>query len=201
MAPFDRGILRDVFEGAWQALALGVRRRTHPFHLGILATTGAAGPAMRTVVLRDVSRERTMLTCHTDRRSRKVAEITNAPRVAWLFYDAQAKRQLRLDGTATVHCGDPVARSRWESSKLSARRCYLAPHPPGQALVSPGAHMPPHLEARAPMKTESEAGFAQFCVICCKIDRVDWLELDAHGHQRAHFSRTQDGWQARWVAP
>jgi pyridoxine/pyridoxamine 5'-phosphate oxidase len=189
--------LDDVFKSVWEDLMRGAERRAHPFHLGVLATSGGAGSSLRTVVLRDVSREQRALMCHTDRRSEKLTEVREDDRVAWLFYDAESKVQLRLSGTAAVHIDDEVAKLRWKRTNVPARRCYLTTHAPGEALPCPGAQLPAHLNKWAPKVAESEDGFPHFAVIARQIVHIDWLRLTAGGHERAQFSWAGNDWQSK----
>ena len=193
--------LEDILNSTWEELARGATRRAHAYHLGVFATSGCAGPSLRTVVLRDVSPEQRVLISHTDTRSEKLTDIRQESRVAWLFYDAATKIQLRLSGTAAVHIQDEVARLRWERTNASARRCYLTTHAPGESLAGPGVQMAAYLDRRAPSAAESEGGFPHFAVISCQVSRIDWLRLNARGHERALFSWVGTDWRATWAAP
>ena len=62
---------------------------------------------------------------------------------------------------------------------------YLSPLPPGTAM-DPQHGPPPVRESRS-----------HFAVMVARVLAVDWLELHAAGHRRAHF----DSRGARWVAP
>ncbi len=193
--------LDDALETAWRQLTEGAKRSAAPFHLGVLATRGAEGPSLRTVVLRAVFPDQRTLLCHTDARSGKLNEIGADNHVAWLFYDAKLKVQLRLGGKARIHIDDALAKTQWERTRLSARRCYLATDSPGTPTKTAGGGMPVNLEDRSPTLAESEEGWTNFAVVACHIETVDWLSLSAHGHRRAQYRWDGATWQAAWVAP
>lgn len=193
--------LETILAMTWIQLVQGAERSTHPFHLGVLATSGTEGPSLRTVVLRAVYPEQRVVLCHTDRRSGKLAEIRADERVAWLFYDAKGKVQLRLRGTAAVRADDNLTKSQWQRTQLSARRCYLAVHAPGTPIATPSAELAPPFDTRSPTWAESEQGWEHFAVVACQIEAIDWLHLKARGHQRAQFLWQAAQWQASWVAP
>ncbi len=193
--------LDDVLETTWRQLTEGAKYSAAPFHLGVLATRGAEGPSLRTVVLRAVFPEQRMLLCHTDARSGKLNEIGADNTIAWLFYDAKIKVQLRLSGTARIHTDDALAKTQWERTRLSARCCYLTAYSPGTSIKSAGGGMPVNLEDRSPSMAESEQGWTNFAVVACHIETVDWLSLNAHGHRRAKYCWDGAMWQATWIAP
>lgn len=193
--------LQAVLDHCWGLLEAAAGSAASSMHTPVLATVEAGGPAQRTVVLRRVDRERRRLMCHTDRRSRKVAEIEGNPRVAWLFYDASRKEQIRVGGEARVTGEGSLADTQWASSGLGSRRCYLAHPGPGASLPGPVSTLPEHLRDRRPTETESLAGRDNFTVITTRIDSLDWLWLSARGHRRASFRWHEGGLDAQWTAP
>ncbi|MEJ2534152.1 MAG: pyridoxamine 5'-phosphate oxidase family protein [Gammaproteobacteria bacterium] len=181
--------LSAVLQGAWDALAAGAEQGRHPFHTPALASAGEAGPAVRTVVLRQADEEQRWLVCHTDLRSPKVALFRDHPRAAWMFYDREAKTQIRASGPVTLHHGDEVAKARWEASREQSRRCYHAALGPGAPLDSGGP------------RDDLAEGFGQFVVLRCRVEVMDWLYLRAQGHWRARFEWVENRWQGQWIAP
>jgi general stress protein 26 len=200
--PTPEPTLDSVLSALWSGLAAAVRDRDHSWHLPTLATIGLDGsPQARTVVLRDIDPVAATILCHTDARSPKVAEIAAQPEVAWHFYDPRSRVQLRVKAIAAVHravADDPLALERWSASTLSARRCYLAPRPPGEPCDGPSANLPEHLLDRSPVAGEDEPGRPHFAVVLTRAIEIDWLWLRAPGHRRARFAL---GGVASWVEP
>lgn len=196
--------LTAILASVWDELDAATRDRSHGFHLPALATLGLDGaPTARTVVLRRALRESAELHCHTDVRSAKVAEIAARKRVSWMFYDAGRKLQVRVESEAEVLREGDIVDAAWSRSTLSARRCYLAPHAPGEVLAAWSPNLPEALLGRVPSPSEAEAGRANFAVVRAVVASIDWLFLASDGHRRARF--VADGvvpkWMAHWMAP
>ncbi len=181
--------LSAVLDTAWDMLEAGAASARTAFHTPVLSTVmGDGGPDARTVVLRAADRAERRLVCHTDVRSAKFEQIQSDARVAWLFYDPAAKVQLRVAAQAQVHVGDEMARARWEASRLSSRRCYLAEHAPGALSEHPTSGLPDGLDHTVPDAPQSEAGWPNFAVIDSVVTSIEWLYLAAQGHRRAAFA-------------
>ena len=194
------GDLEAIEHKIWQQLTAAVGDAQHGWHLPVLGTASNVGCHLRTVVLRDVLTELRHVICHTDRRSEKMAHITADPRVQWHFYDAVQRVQVVLTGTATVHTSNAFADQRWNASRLESRRCYLAPHAPGEVVSSGNVNLPAELRNTIPTEEQSAAGRENFAVVDATITEIDWLYLHQHGNVRAKFVY-QDGRVDRdWIA-
>ena len=200
-APRTPASAEDLVELVWSRLEAGAKSASEPFHTACLATGGPDGPGARTVVLRRVDRPERRICCHTDVRSEKIRALEADPRVAWVFYDALERVQLRAWGRVTLHYDDALARAQWAASGLGGRRCYLSAGGPGAALSQAGSGLPGSLEERPPTEEESVAGQAYFTVVACQVEGMDWLALDSRGHRRARLSWTGGGWRRDWVTP
>ncbi len=183
--------LADIPALAWAMLADGAASGRAAFHTPVLATLGDRGPEARTVVLRAAEPDTRVVVCHTDQRSPKVAELDSRPVVAWVFYDREAKIQLRLRGHATLHHRDELAAARWHASRPGSRTCYQNPYAPGAGVGAPELALP----------DPDSDGYANFTVVQCTVDDMDWLYLHAAGHRRARFEWRSGRWHGRWVAP
>jgi hypothetical protein len=191
----------EIVDSIWTLLERGASDRREPFHCPALATAGASGPSVRTVILRKVFRAERVLLAHSDRRASKIAEIEIDPRVTWVFYDARRKVQVRASGIAAVHTVDDLAQRQWAASMVWSRRGY-ASLAPGTPLQEPGSGLPPELSAEDPDLKDAEAGRANFAVLRCTVHAFDWLYLDARGHRRAKVRWDDAGeWTASWVVP
>lgn len=183
------------FDQAWAQLETGVGDGTSPLHTPTLATIGADGtPEARTVVLRDASRKTATLRIHTDRRSRKFEELRQDPRCSIHGYHAAEKIQLRLNGTASLHCDDDVTAEAWAASRSFSKICYHQIEAPGTALVDPHVASSDH-------ETDPDAGLANFCAVLIKVHQIEWVYLHHLGHRRARWSEVGAGWLGTWLAP
>jgi len=174
---------------AFALLAQGATNRRSVFHTPTLATIGADGaPSLRTLVLRGFDPATRTLRLHTDARAAKAAEILTNPRVALHAYDPAAQLQLRLTGHATLHRDDALADAGWAASRDFSRMCYAIADGPGTPAPAPPS---------APQ--DAVSGRAHFSVIALRFDMLEWLWLDAAGHQRARFTFAPD--RAAWLVP
>ena len=180
----------------WRLLGEGAARGRSGFHLPALATLAPDGrPRLRTVVLRAADREAGTLRFHCDRRSAKAAELAAAPACALAAYDADAKVQIRVEGTANLHTDDAAAEAAWAGSRAMSRVCYGAAPAPGTALPAGDAYTLPD-EAAA-----TEVGRPHFAAVVVRAAALEFLYLDRRGHRRAGWRRDGDGWVGGWLAP
>ena len=194
---------------AWQRLQAGVQLSKHPYHLGTFGTINSKPPQgnlpiadLRTVVLRVAEPDSKTLMFHTDWRSDKIKQLQTNPSGCWVFYDAQDKIQLRLEGATSVHFDDPIAAERWSKVEAYSRRCYGVTPKPGTLLPEPGSGIPePYIRAAPPLE-KTEDWYSHFAVVKTVVQRMDWLFLRSAGHQRAQFIYSQDGsFKSSWAIP
>lgn len=194
--------LDEAYRAAWEGLEAAVLSAKHPFHLASVATVGPdRRPRSRVVVLRAAFRDPGELRFHTDIRSAKWDEMQRHPSVAWLFYDADARLQVRAEGTVELHTGSDVAEEAWAATRLLSRRCYTAPLAPGTLSSVPTSGLPSELEGREPTEEESAAGRERFGVVVGRVEELDVYSLAFNGHRRAHFVREGEGWRGEWRVP
>jgi hypothetical protein len=176
---------------AWDMMARGAASRRHAFHQASLATVTTDGAATaRTVVLRGADRSGLSLRIHTDRRSRKAAELAGDPRATLLFYDHDAKVQVRVSATATLHHDDEVTRTVWAGMRAMSRACYCQRAAPGTALAAASGGVP----------LDDAEGYGNFMVVRLAVRGFDWLYLAAAGHRRAAIVY-HPAPAASWLAP
>ena len=171
---------------AWQMIGRGVQDRRSAFHTPVLATHSADGPQARVLVLRAADVASRTLTFYTDTRSAKMPELGGGPRVALAFYDAARKAQVRVNGKASVHSGDPLSHQRWLASRPSSLRCYLGAQP-GAVSAQPTSGLPLHVEGREPESAELVGAEPYFAVLEVTVQRLEWLHLHTRGQRRALF--------------
>ncbi len=197
--------LDDIHDQIWRMLQEATGTRHHGFHLPTLATVSENGePAARIVVLRGADRAGRYVTCHTDARAPKVAQVDAQSLSAWVFYDAEARVQVRALGRVAVldPAIDAFAREAWLGTNLSSRRCYMAPSAPSLKCDAPSPNLPESVRDRLPTEEESQAGLANFRVLKATIEAMDYLHLAHDGHIRARFVYDGDGkLTSTWLEP
>ena len=165
----------------WDRLARGAVRSDDPFRLTVLATMGSGGPEARMLALRSADREAGCVECHSDLRTGKVRSLRADPRASLLFWDEDAKVQVRLSADIHLVAADPL---RWSSVPSGARLNYGTDPAPGTPVDQP------HSVTRSP-------DIARFVALTARVRSIDVLSLAHDPHRRARF----DGTGATWVAP
>ncbi len=186
--------LDDVIADILERLSDAASNRKSPMHVPAVASADAG---VRTMVLRDFDRDAMTLRFHSDARSPKIAAFEEDPRCGVLLYDKAANVQLRVRGMARVERHGPVADAAWEAGTNFARRCYLAPVPPGTEADGPSPNLPEDVLDEEPSDERLDAEAREnFGVLIVAIEEVDWLYLSHDGHKRAVWN----GEEARWLA-
>jgi pyridoxamine 5'-phosphate oxidase len=193
--------LEEILQDCWHRLINGAISAKHPFHCPSIATANGDLPEIRTVVLRKVLPEERSLIFHTDYRSPKINQIKTNNTIAWLFYDARARIQLRLKTRATIHYHDEIALSRWNDSKLESRKCYLVVTAPSTMAESPSDGLPEDLDRVSLTEESVTPGYDNFAVVRNKVMEIDWLYLNHDGHRRARFLLGDKGVDQHWLIP
>ena len=195
--------LNDVLDSIWQRWTRGKADRRSPLHTPVVGSVDCYGATQqRIMVLRGVDRLSRTMRFHTDRRSSKALQIGDGAPLSVLGYDATAKIQMRISGTAHIETVGPTADTAWASSTPSSRRIYLVTPGPGTAVEAPRSGLPKDMEHRVPSLEESESGRGNFAVLVVTIHHIEWLYLASEGHQRAAFSCGGEGiWSGKWLIP
>lgn len=171
----------------------GADNRKSAMHTPVVATHDAD---MRVMVLREFDKETWTLRFHTDARSPKVETIGKGAPVGVLFYDPEAKVQIRCRGTGMIEGQGPAADAAWEESTTFARRCYLGAAP-GEERDEPSSGLPDWIEGDKPSEEQVAPFRENFAMLLVKVDEIDWYWLSNEGHRRALIR--QEG--ARWLTP
>ena len=175
--------LPQIESGIWSELAQVPRLKSHPWRVGVLATSDAGRGDGRSIVLRDVDSERRCLLFYADSRSPKVEQLQRQPMGTIVLWWPERGWQLRLRVSLSMETSGLAVSSRWARLKMTpGAQDYLSPLPPGSPLEHP---LP-------------ERGTREFFgVVTAAVSAIDWLELHAEGHRRALF----DASGQRWLVP
>lgn len=173
----------------WDRLRAAVGNHDDPWRTPSLATSGPEGPGVRTVVLRAVNPDGMQLDFHTDCRSEKFAQLAEQAQVAWMFYDASVREQLRCDGPAEMHQGNAAALDAWKQLHPGSRKPYAQSIGPGDPWQE------------GPSQLAEPDAFANFVLVRCTVRHMDWLQLADAEHVRIRMNPTSAGWRCQRVAP
>ena len=184
-------IAQDISDRLQQAAS----DRRSPMHTPVVATCDAD---VRVMVLRVYDPASRTLRFHTDIRAPKCAAIGEGSPVGVLFYDRDAKIQLRARGAGRIEHRTPAADAAWEESSTYARRCYLG-EGPGAVSDGPTSGLPDWVEGEKPTEAEVAPAREHFAILLVELAEVDWFFLHNDGHRRALVDMASG--EGRWLAP
>jgi pyridoxamine 5'-phosphate oxidase len=186
--------LNDILKLCWQHLRQGSKDRRSGFHHPVVSTVDASGkPKSRVVILREAEASLGILRFNADIRTLKWNEISRQPAVSLTFYNEHEKTQLRIEGSATLHTADAIAKLAWDNSQRMSRIGYCALPGPGTVIAAPE-----HFNMPQP-DDDSSAGLANFGTIIVHVQSIEWLYLKVRGNRRALFDL--DANTAQWLVP
>ena len=161
---------------------------------------GTADADMRVMVLRAFDERTWTLRFHTDARAPKVDVVGIGAPAGVLFYDRDAKIQIRVRGMGRIETATEAADAAWDEATNFAKRCYLGAGP-GSVSDAPSSGLPTELEGMQPTDEQLVPARPNFAVLLVRMTRMDWFYLANSGHRRALFERDGDDWQPRWITP
>lgn len=174
-------------------LAQGANDRNAAMHTPVVVTGDADA---RIMVLRDFDVAGWTLRFYTDARAPKADVIGDGAAVGVLFYDRDAKVQIRCRGIGRVKREGSAVDAAWSASNNFARRCYLGAAP-GALSDVPTSGLPRAVEGVEPTDEELIPARENFALLLVRIEQIDWFHLDHHGHRRAILTDHS----GQWVAP
>ncbi len=166
-------------ELAWQHWAAAATQPGHPCRLAALATSAADRPAVRTVVLRQCDPVERELTCYSDARSDKIAQLTGNPLAELMAYDAPLQLQLRAFGSASLITDEQTRSRAWAALSERQRADY----------------------SRATQGAASDQVAEHFRMISLRVERLDILHLGPFRQVRVRAIWQNQGWQAEEILP
>ena len=190
--------LDSIFAEICHHLQCGATNRRSLMHTPVIAT---ADGDLRVMVLRGFDKAAMTLRFHTDSRSPKAAEIARDPAISILFYDPEAKVQIRAKGMGRIETDGALVDAAWKQAAPFAKRCYLAEYSPSAASASPTSGLPDWVEGITPTQAQVEAGRKNFAVLLVQIEAFDWLHLANTGHRRARFECGNGEFGSTWLVP
>jgi pyridoxamine 5'-phosphate oxidase len=193
--------LYQLIDHVWDQIGHGVEQPGHPYHSPTLGTTGAEGPNLRTVILRQIDISTRALLFHSDRRAEKIRELERDARVMWHFWYPEQREQLRLRGHATLHFTDAIADQLWQDSSPQSLKLYVKSQPPGTKTAQPQSGLPEQIQLGQVTHSDLEAGRQHFSVVRTEINEIEVLHLREDGNYRAYFQWDNNQATSSWIIP
>ena len=193
--------LDKIYLKIWELLKIGLQNRDLPFHIPVFICGDKIKSDGRIVVLRGVDQNEKKIWFHSDIRSNKVEVLKSNSDAVLLFYDKNAKIQLRISGNTKINYKNDITRKSWKNTAHMSRQCYLGDKSPGSNSLIPTSGLTSDVDNLKYTLEESEIGYENFCVIETFIKSIEWLYLAAKGHRRAYFSLKNNSLEKKWLIP
>ena len=183
----------DIFSNQWNQLELAVKEAKHNYHLFALSTIDRDSSDIRTVVLRSVNKKDHSISFHTDIRSPKFKQITKNPNVSLLFYDTQARIQIRMVGSASICKDEYILRSLWGKLSKESKDCYMGEIAPSDPLQG-------KTTINKIKQKDKTGGYNNFARLTVHVSKIDVLMLHHLGHKRIEFKLDGKSHAHQWLA-
>ena len=131
-----------------------------------------------------------ILSFNTNNSSDKITHISKNNNVSALFYDKDAKTQIRIIGKAVINNNNNYCKDKWGKMSKQSRECYFQTINPGKTIEHPD-----NVTSKYNQKMSEN-----FTIIDINILRIDWLYLSASGHSRAKYTK-ENNYEGEWIAP
>ncbi|WP_439129303.1 pyridoxamine 5'-phosphate oxidase family protein [Polaribacter sp.] len=177
----------EILQELKNELINGYSKRKHPFRYFSLATVHENTPRLRTVVLRKMLPDFTLL-IYTDLRSQKVADIQQNDVVSGLFYHPKKLLQLKIDGKAVVISDKTKLKPYWNSIVENSKKDYTTQKSPGTVIKNPD-------------NVSYNDSKNHFCVIKINITKIEYLRLKRPNHIRVAFTKINNDFVGDFLTP
>lgn len=176
------------FEELKDHLLKGVHKKGHPFRYAVLGTIGLNNnPALRTVVLRQVSEELT-IRLYTDARSNKLQQIKANNQVSLLFYNPKQMLQVKMEGVASIITDQDTLQKYWSGVQPNSRKDYITSAAPGSSISNADA-----------VEYLDEGN--HFTIIEIIPKNIEYLKLKKPNHLRVQFLKSAQTWKGEYLVP
>ncbi|MBS7566515.1 pyridoxamine 5'-phosphate oxidase family protein [Mucilaginibacter sp. Bleaf8] len=192
--------IRYILDNIWQVLKTASTTPGHNLRNITVAHYADSYVSAYTVVLRAASATRSSIAFFTDYRSPKIKHIKANPNITVCGYDTAEKIQLILQGKASIHFQNDVAKQYWKKEGRKSRQSYMAKPAPSTVIAQESDGLDDFRNKN--FDEQDTAGYENFAVIEIQLHQLEYLHLSHEGNRRAQFTMQPDGdWQGNWLIP
>ena len=94
-----------------------------------------------------------------------------------------------------------MTRKKWKTLPSYGRKTYGTQQAPSTPLLHADDDLPNLWKVPEIDLAQTEYAYANFAVVACEINRLEYLHLQRSGHRRAVFEFIEEEWKGRWVVP
>ena len=177
----------EFLEKARRELINGYAKKRHPFRYFTIATMHGDAPRQRTVVLRKLLPDFSLLV-YTDKRSKKVKDIMQNPAVSALFYHPKQLLQLRVDANAKLITDKEQLQRYWQNIPENSRKDYITTVAPGTEISNPDH-----------VSYDPDTNY--FKALRLIPNTIEYLQLKRPNHLRIRFTKDVGEWTGQFLVP
>ncbi|NRA93046.1 MAG: pyridoxamine 5'-phosphate oxidase family protein [Psychroserpens sp.] len=178
---------QHILEDLKRELINGFAKKRHPFRYFYLGTIHDDKPRQRTVVMRKMLPDFTVVV-FTDSRSKKVSDIQSNSNVSALFYHPKKLMQIRLEGRAELVSDPELLKKHWNNIPENSRKDYITTLAPGADLKNPD-------------HVDYDQTNPNFCILHIIPETIEYLQLKRPNHLRVQFTKRGVKWQGQFLVP
>ena len=179
-------MLQEIFEDLKGEMKLGYLKKKHSFRYVYLATIADGIPHQRTVVLRDVIKDKNPI-IYTDARSNKVEELKANSNASLIMYNHKKLMQITLTGRMNMIENGDYYDDCWSRIQGNSQKDFITEKAPGTPIKNPD-------------EVDYKDNEHHFMILELVPDQIEYLQLKRPNHIRAIF-KAEDDWQGQFLNP
>ncbi|MDB9755279.1 pyridoxamine 5'-phosphate oxidase family protein [Winogradskyella sp.] len=180
-------MIDQFLEEVKRELISGPSKKRHPFRYFVLATDSNGKPKQRTVVLRKVLPDLSLV-FYTDSRTDKLKDLKLNNQFSALFYHPKKLMQIRIEGHAALITDKDQIATYWHTVQEASKKDYSKTLAPSTTINNPDV---------VDYTTENH----YFCPVKLIPNNIEYLRLKRPNHLRIAFSKKNDDWSGTFLVP
>lgn len=190
-----KNCLIDLNQGenkVWDLLLQGTVNRKSSFHHPTISTVSKFKINLRTLIIREVFKEKKLITFYVDMRSKKVSDLNNNKNITIHIYDENCKFQVQLYGLGSIENNTKKTQLLWTNLHSNSKKNYMSITKPGKKIVSPSGFE---------YYKNAGQGYINFGLLLVKINRIECLQLLRNANIKAEFIYEKNFIKKNWLVP
>lgn len=165
----------------------GYAKKRHPFRYFTLSTIHNNSPRQRTVVLRKLLDDFTVL-FYTDKRSTKIEDLELNNSVSALFYHPKKLLQVQVSGKVKFITDQAELSNFYKNIPENSRKDYITSKSPGSNISNPD-------------NIEYLTDENYFVAVKIIPDTIEILQLKRPNHIRIKYTKQDNSWNEQFLVP
>lgn len=178
---------QEILEKVKFELINGYAKKRHPYRYFTLSTIHNNSPRQRTVVLRKLLDDFTVL-FYTDKRSTKIEDLEFNRSVSALFYHPKKLLQVQISGKVEFITDETELNNIYKNIPENSRKDYITSKSPGSKISNPD-------------NVEYLTDENYFVAVKIIPDCIEVLQLKRPNHIRIKYTNQDNSWNGQFLVP